>query len=476
MSGGVKPQPGEPFFQVPLPAGATCRRLLLVSSHFPPDSSIGALRWQKMARFAAERGWVMDVIMMAPEEIPSADQTRLKELPPGTRIFGLATPGRPLFTLQLAAWRVARKVLGVIRPASAGPPPSALGAAAASSNGHPTSALGSMRRSFLASAAFRSADVWIRRAVALGMELAKTTQYFCVVSSGPPHMAHDAANELGARLGVPFIMDMRDPWCDADAMPPDFRSERWLRLAREHESRCVSRAALVVANTSAAEALLRSRYPTLGASLMTVMNGADSDPLPESPNADRFRIAFAGSLYAGRDPGTLFRAIARVVKERGLTPSQLTVEFMGSEGFGNVPLVESARAAGVSEFFTGHSTRPRSEALAFLARATLLVNLPQDVRLSVPAKLFEYVRFPAWLLVLSEPGTATEMLFANTDADVVGPDDVDGIARVISRHYEAFHAGKRPMPLNANGEFDRRVQANRLLDAMDRVVAGAARA
>jgi hypothetical protein len=87
----------------------------------------------------------------------------------------------------------------------------------------------------------------------------------------------------------------------------------------------------------------------------------------------------------------------------------------------------------------------------------------------VPAKLFEYVRFPAWLLVLSEPGTATEMLFANTAADVVHPDDVDEIARVISRHYDAFRAHGRPSPLNASGEFDRRVQANRLLDALDRL-------
>ncbi|HUQ84644.1 MAG TPA: hypothetical protein VM076_26060 [Gemmatimonadaceae bacterium] len=443
-----------------------------MSCHFPPDSSIGALRWQKMARFAAERGWAMDVIMMAPEELAGADRSRLSELPPGTRLHGLATPGRPLFAFQLATWRVARRLVGVFRPQSAGPAPSAMSTA----NGHSTSTLGSLRRTFLAAAAFRSADVWTRRAVALGSALAARTRYACVVSSGPPHMAHDAGRELGGRLGIPFIMDMRDPWCDADAMPPDFRSERWLRLAREHESRCVARAALVVANTSAAEALLRSRYPALGASAMTVMNGADADPLPPSPNDNRFVIAFAGTLYAGRDPGTLFRAVARVVKERALTPAQLSVEFMGSEGFGNVPLAEAARAAGVGEFFTGHSTRPRVEALAFLARATMLVNLPQDVRLSVPAKLFEYVRFPAWLLVLSEPGTATEMLFADTDADVVAPDDVDGIARVISRHYDAFRASGRPAPLNANGQFDRRVQANRLLDALDRLVADSARA
>ena len=32
-------------------------RLILVSYHFPPDTAIGALRWRKLARYAAERGW-----------------------------------------------------------------------------------------------------------------------------------------------------------------------------------------------------------------------------------------------------------------------------------------------------------------------------------------------------------------------------------------------------------------------------------
>jgi len=71
--------------------------------------------------------------------------------------------------------------------------------------------------------------------------------------------------------------------------------------------------------------------------------------------------------------------------------------------------------------------------------------------------------------VLSERGTATEILFANTDADVLHPDDVDGIAAVISRHYDEFRAHGRPAPLNASGEFDRRVQADRFLDALDRL-------
>ena len=56
----------------------------------------------------------------------------------------------------------------------------------------------------------------------------------------------------------------------------------------------------------------------------------------------------------------------------------------------------------------------------------------------VPAKLFEYVRFDSWLLVLAEPRSATAQLFRGTTADVVAPNDVDGMADVIERRYLEF--------------------------------------
>jgi hypothetical protein len=226
----------------------------------------------------------------------------------------------------------------------------------------------------------------------------------------------------------------------------------------------------VVLNTTAAERTLQARYPELASRTITVMNGADGDPLPQASDDGRFMIAFVGTLYVGRNPRTLFRAVSRVVRELALTPASLSVEFMGSEASVDVPLSQMAAEEGIAEFFTAHATRPRSEALAFLARAAVLVSLPQDVRRALPAKLFEYVRFPAWVLVLTERDTASELLFRNTAADVVAPDDVEGIAAVIRARYEQFRRTGRPTPLNADGRFDRRPQAMLLLDAIDRLV------
>ncbi|HEX7937797.1 MAG TPA: lipopolysaccharide biosynthesis protein, partial [Gemmatimonadaceae bacterium] len=86
-------------------------RAILISYHFAPSSAVGALRWQKMVRLAAERGWEFDVIACAPRELRAADQDRWAELPAGTRVFGVAT--RPLRLLKFT--QAVSRLVGALR-------------------------------------------------------------------------------------------------------------------------------------------------------------------------------------------------------------------------------------------------------------------------------------------------------------------------------------------------------------------------
>jgi len=51
--------------------------------------------------------------------------------------------------------------------------------------------------------------------------------------------------------------------------------------------------------------------------------------------------------------------------------------------------------------------------------------------MAIPSKVFEYMRYEAWLLALAEPRSATAQLLRDTPADVVRPDDVDALAGVL---------------------------------------------
>ena len=255
------------------------------------------------------------------------------------------------------------------------------------------------------------------------------------------------------------------------AAPEELRSGAWQRITKTNEDRCIASATSVVVTSEAHEELQIRKYPFLRGRIRTVMNGADQDAIPKSHFGNRFVVGFAGMIYLGRDPRVLFRAAARVARETGATPEEFSVEFMGDDACNGVPLTVIAQEQGLSDHFRSHGFRPRREALEFLSRAALLVSLPLRTTMTLPAKLFEYTRFDAWLLALTEKGSATETLLRGTGADVVEPDDEASIARVIRARYDAFRAGRRPVALNHDGRFDRSTQSDRMFGLLEEIAA-----
>ena len=101
----------------------------------------------------------------------------------------------------------------------------------------------------------------------------------------------------------------------------------------------------------------------------------------------------------------------------------------------------------------------------------MLLNLPQDADMCIPAKIFEYVRFNAWLLVLATQHSATAEILRGTTADVVEPNDVEGMARAIETRYGQHKRGERPPAVGRDGRFDRDIQAKILLERLNSIAA-----
>src|SRR3989442_15801568 len=99
--------------------------------------------------------------------------------------------------------------------------------------------------------------------------------------------------------------------------------------------------------------------------------------------------------------------------------------------------------------------------MEFLATARMLAFLPQDSDMAIPAKIFDYMRFDAWLLVLAEFGSATEQLLRASGADVVSPDASDTLAALLHLRYLQHQRGERPVRLCLNQPYGRRRPADR---------------
>ena len=460
-----------PFFQTDPNPDAT-RRLLLFFFYFAPSAEVGALRWLSLSRFGAARGWAMDVVTLHPDFMGMLDPARLSQLPPGIRLFGFSGDNPAWYRTMLTAWRMLGR--NSERPQQTSTLPGHLDRSDVTEPLRAPAGL-DWQRAFRSRVHFRLSDMLARRAANLGSTLFRRERYDVIVSSGPPHSAHESARRVASQAGLPFVMDMRDPWSDESAVPEEFASAIWRRETQTRERDCVASARVVVVTSKAHEDLQVAKYPALRGRITTVMNGADADPLPAPAVERKFVIAFTGMIYLGRNPRPLFRAAARVARATGATPNDFFVEFMGDDSCDGVPLTTIAAEEGLGAHFRSYGFRPRREALELLARASLLVSLPLRTEMTLPAKLFEYTRFDAWLLALADSKSATARLLEGTDADVVAAGDTDAMEKVIAERYAEFRAGVRPVALNRDGRFDRTTQSARLFDVLEELTSAPTR-
>lgn len=448
------------------------KRLLLLSYHFPPSDATGALRWQKLVCFAAERGWAVDVLTRHPDGLNNVDFNRLAQLPASTRVYAVRASTRSsLNTLTALLVRV-KQAMKKRRKRMA------------TNQLHPLHTpnsvdlvwrnelkwrmkLSQLRTAYHAWRHFADEWIWARAALDAGRELGA---YDAVVSCGPPHMPHVAARQLAQARGVPFIMDMRDPWSLAPAVPVSQASPLWYNIAEKHERACVESAALVVANTEALAQAMRALYPKAANRIVTVMNGCDDDIAPTGARADRFTMCYAGNIYIDRDPTVLFKALGNFIRAEQLTPEQFRLELVGYvDRIGGRTVHDMAADAGLTRFLAIHPRMPRKDALAIMSKAAVLVSLPQDVDLAIPSKIFEYMQYPAWLISLAKRGSATEQLLRDTRAHVIEPDDMEGLTRTMRELWRQYSAGQTAVPVNADGRFGRAAQADVLFQAIDRI-------
>jgi hypothetical protein len=248
-------------------------------------------------------------------------------------------------------------------------------------------------------------------------------------------------------------------------------SPLYFHLSERAERRALAGSQLLVCNTLPFLEAMKQSFPGPPDLRVAVMNGWDPEAVPSGQSRRQFVIAFAGSIYIDRDPRPLFEAARRVVARHGLNPDDFSIEFMGNvQAYGSMTLEAIAAESGIGPFVRTLPTGGRQEVLAFLSKASVLVSLPQDSDLAIPSKVFEYMLFPAWLLALAGPGSATAQALAGTSAAVIDPNDVEALADRLERWYGEFRNGILPVPLSIDNHLGRREQAEILFDTIERSV------
>jgi glycosyltransferase involved in cell wall biosynthesis len=399
-------------------------RVVLFSYYFPPALDVGALRARKIADSFLRRGATVDVVS-APLQRGSDPDT----LPVGLSVRRLAP------SLDLRAFY--RRLRG------RGAAPQT-GASGSTEGAWVPPGRSSFFKRQISAALWLPDDRqgWILPAAKLGTQLVRAGADL-IYSTAPPYSVHLAALLVKQRTGVPWVVELRDPWTDNPARPDHVRTswsdatDRWL------ERRALRNANIIIAVTDSVAERLKRHIPSSSSSkVIVIRNGIDSlDPPPADVSNCVRRITYAGTLYLGRDPRPFLLAVANLARA-GQLDARTSIEFIGDcRWFNSESMEEFVRAQGLGEMVRFVEPLPHAEVMKRLHESDLLLLLAQNQPLQVPNKLYEYlgVRRPI-LAFVDQNGESASILHRLGGHFVVDKDDPAHVAEIVGRAL----AGQRP--------------------------------
>lgn len=399
-------------------------RLLVISYHYPSNGEVGGLRWTGLAKYLAGHGWETWYLTAAPllaaHSIPGVT---LESCAPGNTVSELYRRARRLAPVPLPPHRAdlpkdgKRKGLRMLlRP------------------------LGAMRSEASGLLYMLSeGEGWTLRAARRARALIDRIQPDVVVSSGPPHTAHVAAWLATRGKHVRWFVDLRDPWAGPVAKAWQEQRDHGSRIAevitRSTERLVFRSAAGVLTTTKELATALTARYPHVA--VTWVPNGADADALP-ARSTQPFRglgIAHLGTLYGGRDPAPVLRAL-RLFFDR--YPEARRDGTMFRHAGPQEPALAAATRRVIDEldlgeYVTMQPPLPRPAALDQLARSGLAIVLAQDQDYQVPSKLYESVVMGIPTLVIAGPDSASAREGQRVGAFVAAPDEVERVSGILEQ-------------------------------------------
>ncbi len=348
------------FNDVPTREPTADRRLLLITSDFPPVVSGGSYRPASFARYAASRGWGVTVLTPAPPAQPTPAGVQLLEYVGDVDI--LRAPKSRL----TPSYRLFPKVDG-----------------------------GMMEALNLASHA---------RHALPGKSFPGT-----IVATGPSFNTFVTAYFLARTSGARLVLEYRDEWtlCPFDFVSKSPSDERW-------ERRCLQRADLVIVTTESQRRWLQTHFSKeVAGKCETIPNGwepyADATTLSDrieegrSPEREpRCVLTFAGTLGSHTNPAPFLRSLESVLARRPDMRRRVHVRFVGRK----IPSAEAMLAAfSLPDVVSSIPLVPSSDAVRMMRESDALLLL-HDARFEryIPGKFYEYVATGRHIVLLDDVG------------------------------------------------------------------------
>ncbi len=436
------------------------KRLLIVTTNFPPSRSIGTQRILRIGKFLDRTNWQISVLTLKEKYYPEFDGKPV-ELPDYLRDVRVTRTGKldwVHFLLNL------RQIVQKDTPPKTGSGPGQPGG----KNGAPAveklSTVGYNPAEMLAKRSrwqifkdfitdlgqFPDKHItWLPLAVWRGYRLIQKQKIDVIFSSSPPHSLHLMTAILKKLTGVRLIIDFRDPWARSpwhDSERTANRFERWKhQKIVDLERWVINQADRVILITEEMRRDFVQNYPDIPVEKFQLFNnGFDPENLPENLNGaipmeaqrDRVRFIHAGSLYKHRDPLPILQALQNLLESGRIPREKIEFLFVGAVTEHQQHTKALSRQMGLDDVVKYLSKVSYQKSLEYMANSDVLILLQPVTKLQLPGKFYDYICWDKPILAVAEEDSATKNIVNERFGLFVNFNDIRDIERGIAFLYE----------------------------------------
>ncbi len=310
---------------------------------------------------------------------------------------------------------------------------------------------------------------WLPYAVRAARQILHRNRFDIVMTTGPPHSAHLVGRRLTRSMGIPWVVDMRDPWTDtyyASELP---QSRLARKIDKRMEASVLSEADAVVSVSKGMEACMRSKA-TLR-SYKTITNGFDPydipSPLLRNENGNSLVLAHFGTYTKWQHAPGMVRALARFAQKR-----DIVIAFTGRV---DEMVLHAFKHADLGKQVHVLPYKPYAGALTDMTASDILfVSAPRLDRSRgvLPVKLFEYLGIGKPILALARPhGELASILEHTRGGKAFDHEDDEGIEDYLEGHAVRIANGVPPNAPDPKAiqAYDRRKLTGKLAELFDKV-------
>lgn len=400
------------------------KKVLVITSHFPPSAHVGAKRIAKFCKYLPQYGWLPIVITRKTSQFHLLDESMSNNIPPDLQVYRVGTEKKIApKSKSLARLRGRNLLRGILVKAYC----------------------------FI----FFYDYSWVIQSFLQARRIIRKNNIKIVFTTFPNAETLLVGLLLKVFMKIKWVCEFRDPWV---LLHPNYKipfSQRLIEVILEKKIFVTSDHLITVGGNlkgKVIEVLLKEEDRV---KVSVIYNGYDTDDFKDIASARvnrKFVMTYLGTWGSRRTPEYFLLALSNTLKENPNMKEYLVVQFIGEFKFD--PQMERKIKRIIVEDGLQHNVKmipfmTHKEGLAQLSASDLLLligrprQLETDNHWVVTSKLFEYLYLGKPILALVPPEGEAAKIIRNAKAgDVVEPTDIESIQGKICELFCRFLEGR----------------------------------